>query len=160
MLVHVARAAGEMHQKGDVHRDICPSNILLTRDKVPKLSDFDLVRVDESIGGTKTHQALGKMVYAAPEALTDAATVTPAADVHSLGVTALFLLHGRELPKRFDRGILPFVANLECSAAVRAVLETAIAYAPDGRYQSATAFADALAQALAEALVPRAAEPT
>jgi len=102
LLRQVAEALQHAHSQGLVHRDIKPANILMTRDGIPKLCDFDLVHAANSTGGTRTG-ALGTFLYAAPEALEDASRVGPSADIYSLGMVGIFALHGKRLPSEILR---------------------------------------------------------
>ena len=93
----LAGVLGLCHHKGLIHRDIKPANVLLTKEGVPKLTDFDLVRAADTTGGTRTG-ALGTVVYAAPEALQDASRVGPTVDVYSLGMIVIVGLRKGSLP--------------------------------------------------------------
>jgi serine/threonine-protein kinase len=98
VLAVVSEALAAMHGHGLVHRDVKPSNVLLSADGEPYLSDFG-VAMDESTKRITTRDAvLGTIGYAAPELLAGG-RVTPAADVFSLGVMGYQLLAG-ELPFR------------------------------------------------------------
>lgn len=68
-------------------------------------------------------------------------------DVFSLGVTGLFVLHGRDLPLDLFSRLEGFVAELPCDPALGAVLRRACAWDPDARFATLRAFHDALAAA-------------
>jgi eukaryotic-like serine/threonine-protein kinase len=86
------------HQRGVLHRDLKPANILLTKDNVPKITDFGLAkRIEEKDHGqTRTGAILGTPSYMAPEqAMGRAKDVGPAADIYSLGAVLYDMLTGR-----------------------------------------------------------------
>lgn len=98
----LADAIHSAHQHGITHRDLKPANVLLTRDGVPKITDFGLARLD-ALGAepgvdalTTTGQLLGTPHYMAPEqADRRLGQIGPAADVYALGVILYELLTGR-----------------------------------------------------------------
>jgi tetratricopeptide (TPR) repeat protein/tRNA A-37 threonylcarbamoyl transferase component Bud32 len=97
LLETLARAMHAAHQRGIVHRDLKPGNILLTRDGVPKISDFGLAkRLGEDDSCTHTGAILGTVNYMAPEqAEGKAKDVGPPADIYALGGILYEMLTGR-----------------------------------------------------------------
>lgn len=85
------------HQRGVVHRDLKPQNILLALDGTPKITDFGLAkRLYEASGHTRTGDVLGTPSYMAPEqAAGRNRQVGPPADIYSLGAILYELLTGR-----------------------------------------------------------------
>lgn len=127
IMADVARALAEAHERGIVHRDVKPENILIQKDEGPstkdkreaelsdssvgvslsslrvKLADFGLARhvvESESLNVTRAGAILGTPLYMSPEQCT-AEKVGPASDVYSMGATLFHLLAGRP----------PFVAS-------------------------------------------------
>lgn len=87
------------HQKGLVHRDMKPQNLLLTRDTgMVKILDFGLAKVvrenRQSRGLTSANATMGTFAYMAPEQALDAANADIRADIYSLGCTLYYLLAG------------------------------------------------------------------
>lgn len=156
LILQVAEALAEAHGKQLVHRDVKPANILLDGQGNAKLTDFDLVGAHDTTGGTHTG-ALGTFIYAAPECLDRPQEATARVDVFSLGMTAIFCLSGQDLSMATFRNPAATVARLACSAAVRGVLERAVAWEPEMRFADAAALIAAMRGALAES--PHSATP-
>jgi outer membrane protein assembly factor BamB len=97
ILLGIARGLAHGAQMGVVNRDIKPDNVLLAEpDETPKILDYGLAllaAVDEQV--TRSGTLLGTPNYAAPEQARDPHGVTIAADVYSLGCTAVYCLTSR-----------------------------------------------------------------
>ncbi len=135
VVMQVAEALVYAHNKGVIHRDVSPDNILVTHNKCAKLSDFDLARLPESTGGTRT-EPLGKFLYSAPEALEDAQSVDARCDVFSLGMTAVFGFAGRDLRRNDYSNGSGVVDTLDASDSLKSVLKRAVSWDPVDRYGS------------------------
>lgn len=156
-LEETARATAYAHEKGIIHRDIKPGNILIDRDGRALLADFGLARGDcFSVALTQTYAVLGTLGYMAPEQIAGRAReADPRADVYALGVVLYEMLAGRrpydsETPARRYRQILeedpapPSKWDRTVPRDLDVVCLKAIDRNPDRRYASAAAFADDL----------------
>ena len=94
LLRQAADALAAAHESGIVHRDVKPSNILVTPEGQVKLSDFGIARAEADASLTQTGLVTGSPAYLAPE-VASGQMATPAADVWSLGATAFHALSGR-----------------------------------------------------------------
>jgi WD40 repeat protein len=98
LLASVARAVHHAHQRGVLHRDLKPGNILLDESGIPFVTDFGLARRlhDRPTGLTRSNAILGTAGYLSPEqADGQVRHLTTAADVHALGAILYECLTGR-----------------------------------------------------------------
>ncbi|GAB2805719.1 serine/threonine-protein kinase [Lentzea nigeriaca] len=89
----LADALAHVHDRGIVHRDVKPSNILLDDDDVPRLADFGLARLVDGARLTRADQVVGTAAYLAPEQVRGG-KITSAVDVYALGLVLLECLTG------------------------------------------------------------------
>ncbi|MDC0717438.1 protein kinase domain-containing protein [Nannocystis bainbridge] len=148
-IVAVGQALVHAHARGLVHRDVKPSNVLLGDVGAAKLTDFDLVREQDSPGSTRTGP-MGSFIYAAPEVLNRPQDADHRADIYGLAMTAVFGLHGAELPLEVVRDADRFIDRLHCGGLLKDVLKKGVAWEIERRFTSAAEFTQALATAWAD----------
>ncbi len=109
-----ASALQYAHEQKVIHRDVKPSNLMITAESNIKLLDLGLaqildLKIEESL--TQANQALGTLAYMAPEQLSGRHPITQKSDIFSLGVTLHELLTGQ---RPFERpGLLPLISDLK-----------------------------------------------
>ena len=96
LIAKLARTVHYAHQRGILHRDIKPGNILVDAKGEPHLTDFGLARLTETESTvTRTIETLGTPSYMAPEqAIGNSSQLTSATDVYGLGAVLYHLLTG------------------------------------------------------------------
>lgn len=95
-LAGVADALQALHDRGIIHRDVKPSNIIVRHDGRMMLADFGLVRMLGEERITRTGQALGTPLYMSPEQiLARRGDIDGRTDVYELGATLYEVLSGR-----------------------------------------------------------------
>ncbi len=85
------------HAAGVVHRDISPSNMILTDDGAVKLTDFGLAKSLNDIRLTQTGTLLGSLYYASPEQIRGTGNVDARADIYSVGAVLFEMVTGEKL---------------------------------------------------------------
>jgi WD40 repeat protein len=103
LLEMLARAIHYAHERGVVHRDLTPSNVLMMADGTPKITDFGLAKillgepgVTTPVGQTQSGAILGTPSYMPPEqAAGRTKEIGPAGDVYALGAILYEMLTGR-----------------------------------------------------------------
>ena len=94
MFVALASGLSHSHRHRIIHRDIKPGNILLTTDRIAKLTDFGLAREIDGIGMTSTSVVMGTPYYMSPEQQRGAKFATEQSDLYSLAATFYHALTG------------------------------------------------------------------
>jgi serine/threonine-protein kinase len=163
ILEPVMRALAFAHDKGVVHRDIKPDNIFLAEEEgedapTPKVLDFGIAKrkLPDNPRLTKTQTGLGTPSYMAPEQITAARDVTPAADQYAIGVILYEALCGRRSheAESYETMIVAKVTqppvpletrHPKIDPALAKVVMRALAIAPGERFESVVALRDALA---------------
>lgn len=167
VVTQIAAALDAAHASGVVHRDVKPSNILITAAGFAYLIDFGIARGSQDTTLTRAGTMIGTLAYMAPERLT-LDQVDARSDVYSLACVLYECLAGtkpytgesveRQITAHLtERPPLPSAAGLP--AAFDAVIARGLAKDPEQRYGSAGELASAAQQALAPAGTPGAGTP-
>ena len=131
ILVDVARALAYAHERGVVHRDIKPDNILIDTDGRVMVTDFGIARAVTDGGDarlTATGMAIGTPAYMSPEQSMGEREVDGRSDLYSLGIVGYQMLTG-ELP--FNASSTPALLVKHLSEAPTPIEEKAPSVAPD-----------------------------
>ena len=89
----LADALAYVHERGFVHRDVKPANVLISEDGRVHLADFGIARLVDSAHQTKTGDVLGTPAYFAPEQVAGEPVGSPA-DIYALGIVLIECLTG------------------------------------------------------------------
>lgn len=168
-IARIADAVHHAHQKGVIHRDLKPGNILITPDGQPKILDFGVARaVDPDLQMTTVRTEIGQLIgtlpYMSPEQVEgDPAKLDTRSDVYALGVVAYELIAGtppydlrnklvpeavriiqQEEPSRLS------TANRACRGDIETIIAKSLEKSRDRRYQSVAEFAGDLRRYLAD----------
>ena len=164
LVAEVARALDAAHERGIVHRDVKPGNIMLTANGRVKVTDFGIARAWADARLTLPGTTLGSVHYFSPEQALGEPT-TAASDIYSLGIVLFELLTGRR-PWEGDSAASVAMARISAAPpsvseirpsvppALEAIDRKAMAPEAADRFVTAGAMADALEAFLEEGRVP------
>ena len=109
--VQILRALQHAHEKGVIHRDIKPQNIMLLQDGTIKVTDFGIARFSRKETRTMTDKAIGSVHYIAPEQARGDVT-DEKADIYSVGVMLYEMITG-QLPFEADNAVSVAIMQLQ-----------------------------------------------
>ena len=150
---------------GIVHRDVSPSNVIVSNAGQVKLIDFGLAKTKQNSVQSQAGTLKGKLNYIAPEYLT-AGKLDARCDLWALGVVVYELLTGQRLFDAPEQGTIlervrtmtipaPSRANPEVPREVDEIVLRALARDPDKRWQRAADMRDAIGYHAAGRLTPK-----
>jgi serine/threonine-protein kinase len=154
ILIQICDALAYAHDLGIIHRDVSPSNVVISPDGVVKLIDFGIAKTPSS--HTAAGVIKGKLGYIAPE-YQDGVALDHRADLWAVGVMAYGLLTNKRLFGSEDDAFTmrqvrsmpiepPSARNADVPPDLDAIVLTALERDLECRWQNATALRNALAQ--------------
>ena len=154
----VASALRHAHDRGFIHRDIKPKNVMITKDGLVKLADLGLARAlsDKEAAEAEAGRAFGTPFYISPEQIRGKVDIGPQADIYGLGATLYHMVTGSvpfkgKSPSEVMHRHLkePLVApdhlNPGLSSGLAQVIEMMMAKDPADRYRNAEELLEDLA---------------
>jgi len=149
IVIQVAHALAHAHDRGLIHRDVKPKNIMIDKDGVVKLADMGLARetTDIETAQSEAGRAYGTPYYIAPEQIRGKIDIDGRADIYSLGATLYHMVTARvpfmaddptEVMKKHlkEQLVPPDHINTNLSAGISEVIEIMMAKNRDDRYKN------------------------
>lgn len=145
-VIQILRALQHAHDKGIVHRDIKPQNIMMFSDGTIKVMDFGIAKFAREEGKTATDQAIGSVHYISPEQASGSVTDAKS-DIYSVGAmmyemlsgkkpfdsdnpVAIAVMHMHDIPER------PKAVNIDIPDGLEEIVLKAMEKAPEDRYRN------------------------
>lgn len=140
----ILRGLNFAHSKGIIHRDVKPSNIILTKDGTAKIMDFGIALMMGVERKTKTGMTIGTAHYMSPEQIKDPKNMDHRSDIYSAGIILYEMLAGR-VPFDGDTEAVIYLKHLEevapdikssteISPILEGILVKALEKNPEDRY--------------------------
>lgn len=149
IVIQVAKALRHAHERGLIHRDVKPKNIMITPERVAKLADMGLAREasDSEAAQAERGRAFGTPYYISPEQVRGELVIDFRADIYSLGATFYHMVTARVpfdaatpaavMHKHLRESLVPpDHINTTLSSGVGEVIEVMMAKRPEHRYSS------------------------
>jgi serine/threonine-protein kinase len=149
IMIQICDALVHAHRRGLIHRDVKPKNILLTKEKIAKLTDLGLARAkdDADAAESEAGKAYGTPYYISPEQIRGDLDIDFRADIYSLGATMYHLVTGRPpfegdtpsavMHQHLKAPLTPADhVNTALSAGIGEIIDVAMAKNREERYQS------------------------
>ena len=147
--INVAEALEHAHERGLIHRDVKPKNVMITKGGVTKLADLGLARAidDKDAALAEKGKAYGTPYYISPEQIRGEVNVGPQADIYSLGATLYHMVTGNVpfngknpkevMEKHLKQALIPpDHVNPKLSAGISEVIEMMMAKSRRERYKN------------------------
>ena len=124
------------HDKGVIHRDIKPHNVLVSAEGIPKVTDFGIAQVSDTNSGlTRTGMVMGTLAYMAPEQRSGAKNADNRSDIYACAATLFNLVTGDEPFDLFSSEVREEML-LKVGEPLSTIIRKGCAYKADKRYQS------------------------
>ena len=156
LAMQIARGLSAAHARRIIHRDVKPSNIIVTQETVAKIVDFGLARVVPSASATQSISSTGTLPYMSPEQILGE-TIDQRSDIWSLGVILVQMIAGSHPFLRPNTGAMTFAILNQAPAGVdmtppgvQPILYRALSKKPETRYPDAQEMLHALEAAHAQ----------
>ncbi len=148
IVIQIAEALQHAHERGLIHRDVKPKNIMINRQGMAKLADMGLARAvsDKEMAEAEAGKAFGTPYYISPEQIRGELDIGPPADIYSLGATLYHMVTGSVpfdgknpaavMHKHLKADLVPpDHVNPKLGAGISEVIEMMMAKDPRRRYK-------------------------
>ncbi len=157
IIIQIAEALLHAHQRGLIHRDVKPKNIMIARDGLAKLADMGLARevADTRLAHSEAGRAYGTPYYISPEQIRGQVDIDFRTDLYSLGATFYHMVTGTVpfdgpnpvavMNKHLRQKLVPpDRRNADLSVGCAEIIEVMMAKDPKDRYESIDALLEDL----------------